>query len=107
MSSDWGRGQVRQRRLRRERSVWCPWDNGLPGSRDRAELAEGWWAEGWGQSRQLKVMKCGSSRVGEQQVLDGVLSDPMGSSGCKGGAGRKPPEATARALGKSSPPIWT
>lgn len=41
--------------------------------RDRAELAEGWWAEGWGQGRRLKVMKCGSSGVGERQVLDGVL----------------------------------
>lgn len=37
----------------------------------------------------------------------GFSDDPMGSLGCKGGAGRKPLEAIARSLGKSIPSIWT
>lgn len=43
------------------------------GVHDRTELAEGWWAKGWGLGRQLVVTKCGSARVGERQVLNGVL----------------------------------
>lgn len=33
----------------------------------------------------------------------GFSDDPMGSLGCKGGAGRKPLEATARSLGEKQP----
>lgn len=52
---------------------WGRWGRLHLGVCDRTELAEGWWAKGWGLGRQLEVMKYGSASVGERQVLDGVL----------------------------------
>lgn len=52
---------------------WGRWGRLHLGVHDRTELAEGWWAKSWGLGRRLVVTKCGSARVGERQVLNGVL----------------------------------
>lgn len=51
----------------------APWGGLHLGAGDRAGLAEGRWAKGWGVGRWLAEMQCGRSRVEERQVLDGVL----------------------------------